>query len=333
MPRRIALIGYGAIGRHHARNLRTLGTADFLGVHDCDASARDRATTDGYATFATFDHLLGERPDAVVLAVPTGAHHALGKRCLQAGLGLFVEKPIARTSCEGEDLVALANDRRLPLMVGYVERYNPAVIAARDFMAHGGIGRVFSISARRLGLIPARIQDADVILDIGVHDIDLAAFLTGCVPTLTAAAGGRALLQDRVDFATLILDAGGVMVDITVNWLTPVKVREMLVTGENGLCHIDYVTQSARFASARENHAVSSFEGVVEEYSKGAFTDLKVVRREPLRCQLEAFVAALDGAPIPDPALSLASLRIAEQATVAIERGARSGGELGSATA
>lgn len=207
-------------------------------------------------------------------------------------------------------------------MVGYVERYNPAIVALRNFMREGGLGAIFGISARRVGTMPARIRDANVLIDIGVHDIDLAAFLLDSDLSLKSAQGGRARLTDRVDFAFLALEGKRVPIHIESNWITPVKAREIFVTGENGLCHVDYVTQSVRFAAAREFPAVSTFEGVVDQYRMGEFVSLPHDREEPLRRELRTFVTGITAGGLPDPKLSLVSLRIAEEATGLIEAAA-----------
>ncbi len=186
-------------------------------------------------------------------------------------------------------------------------------------MREGGLGEVLGISARRVGTMPARIKDANVLIDIGVHDIDIAAFLLDSDLILRSAQGGRAVLEDRLDFAFLALEARGVPIHIESNWITPVKIREVFVTGSNGLCHVDYVTQSARFAAARTFSAVETFEGIVGQYKMGEFVALPVEKEEPLRRELRTFIAGLSGATLPDPALSLVSLSVAEAATKAID--------------
>ena len=204
-------------------------------------------------------------------------------------------------------------------MVGYVERYNPAIVALRDFMKSGGLGKIYGFSARRLGVMPARIKDANVLVDIGVHDIDAAAFILDTNLELRSAQGGRAVLEDRLDYAFLALEGEGIPVHIEANWITPVKFREVFVTGENGLCHVDYVTQVARFAAARAFPAVQTFESVVDQYKMGEFVTLAVEKEEPLRRELRVFATGLAGGLLPDPSISLISLRIAEEATKLIE--------------
>jgi UDP-N-acetylglucosamine 3-dehydrogenase len=316
---KVAVIGYGAIGRHHARNLAQLENVEFVGVVDEDDTARAEAAAAGFATFASIEGLAGRRPNGVVVSVPTSAHQDVALRAIDLGYGVLIEKPIATTVDVGEQIIESAHKRGVAIMIGYVERYNPAVIALRQFMQDGGLGKIFGISARRLGTMPARIKDANVLVDIGVHDLDMAAFLLDSELQLRSAQGGRAILNDRVDYAFLALEANGVPVHIETNWITPVKIREVYVSGEHGYCHVDYIVQTARFAAARDFSVTNTFEGVVEQYSAGSFTDLPFQKEEPLRRELRTFVAGIEGSPLPDPRLALVSLRIAEEATRRIE--------------
>lgn len=316
---RLAVVGYGAIGRHHARNLSSLEDVTFVGVVDENDEARAEAASFGYSTFSGLDAAIRSGLDAVILSVPTAIHYPLALECIASGLALLIEKPIAMTTQDGADIIRRAAEKNVPLMVGYVERYNPAVVALRTFMNEGGLGNIYGISARRVGTMPARIKDANVLIDIGVHDIDLAAFLLDSDLSLRSAQGGRARLTDRLDYAFLALEGRNVPVHIESNWITPVKTREIFVTGENGLCHVDYVTQSTRFAAAREFPVVSTFEGVVDQYRMGEFVSLPHEHEEPLRRELRTFIAGIHDGNLPDPRLSLVSLRIAEEATVLID--------------
>lgn len=317
--KRVGVVGYGAIGRHHARNLSTLENALLVGVADPNEVPRQEAAATGFRTFENFDDLLAAGLDAVVLSLPTALHHEFALRSIESGCALLVEKPIAMTVAQGREIIDLAQRKSVPLMIGYVERYNPAVVALRLFMHNGGLGKIHGISARRLGTMPARIKDANVLIDIGVHDIDMAAFVLDAELTLCSAQGGRAILQDRIDFAFLALEGAGVPIHLESNWITPVKIREVLVTGEHGLCHVDYITQIARFAPAREFPVAPTFEGTVEQYKAGEFISLPIEKEEPLRRELRTFLAGIDSGNLPDPAISLVSLKIAEQATISIE--------------
>jgi UDP-N-acetylglucosamine 3-dehydrogenase len=262
--------------------------------------------------------------DAAIIAVPTSMHEAVAGDFIDRKIALLVEKPLASTMEAAKRLMYRCARSKVPLMVGYVERYNPAVEAVLDFIRAGNIGRLISVSSRRVGVMPPRIRDANVLIDIGVHDIDIVALLTGARLNLISAQGGMALLEDRLDYASLLIDAGGCVATVEANWVTPVKVRELSITGTRGYCRVDYVTQDAWFAPGVEFAPTGDYEELVRTYKEGTLLRLPVVKREPLARELEVFVKGVRGAALPDPGIALASLRVAEEANALIARGAAS---------
>jgi predicted dehydrogenase len=317
---RIAVVGFGAIGRHHARNLRGMAGVELVGICDPLPIARAQAAELGFATYESPHALLDAGLDAAIIAVPTSLHEDVAEPFIDRSVALLIEKPLAHNMLAAKRLLSRCARAGVPLMVGYVERYNPALKAVHDFVADGNLGRLISMSARRVGVLPPRIRDASVLIDIGVHDIDIAAWITSARLNLLCAQGGMAVLEDRLDFATLMLDAAGTVVSIESNWITPVKVRELSITGTNGYCHVDYMTQVAAFAPGRSFAPTSNYEELVKQYDEGKLLELPVQKREPLACELEVFIAGVRGAALPNPGLALASLRIAEEATAVINR-------------
>jgi predicted dehydrogenase len=318
-PLRVGVIGFGAIGRHHARNLASRPDVEFAGIADPARGAREAATRLGYHTFATAEALLASGLDAAVVAVPTTGHEDVAGAAIERGCAVLVEKPLAQSMNAAKRIVAQAERAGVPLMVGYVERYNPAIQAVREFIADERLGELVNISARRVGLMPPRVKDANVLIDIGVHDIDVVAFITNARRiNLIAARGGMALLHDRLDHATMLLDAAGCIVTIEANWITPVKVRELSITGTKGYCRVDYMTQDAWFAPGRSFEPAATYEALVAQYAEGTLLKLPVEKREPLARELDAFLAGVRGAALPDPRIALASLRLAEEASSAI---------------
>jgi UDP-N-acetylglucosamine 3-dehydrogenase len=321
----IAVIGYGAIGRHHARNLADMPEVEFVGVVDPSSEAREAARRLGYPVFPSIGEVLDRPLSAAVVSVPTSLHHQIGLNLLQAGVSTLVEKPIASSLEQGQELIDVARRRGLTLMVGYVERYNPAIIAAQRLLQDGLVGTPLHVATRRVGTMPPRIKDANVIVDIGVHDIDAISFLLQANLRLISAQGGMALVQDRVDFASLALDAGGVAAQATVNWITPVKVRDLIITGTTGYLQVDYLRQETHFAPGRNFVPTESYEALVAQYEEGTLLSCPVEKREPLRVQLEKFVSMLAGGEGPNPEIALESLRIALEATLEIEKNIRVG--------
>jgi UDP-N-acetylglucosamine 3-dehydrogenase len=312
---RIGVIGYGSIGRHHARNLAKMPGVDLVGVVDSSELSRSEAARAGHVTFASHRELIAAGVDAVVVSVPTSMHEEMVVPFLERSCAVLVEKPIAHSMASAKRIIDLADRARVPLMVGYVERYNPAMEVMRRFVSEGNLGQLLSISTRRVGGMPPRIKDANVLIDIGVHDIDIVAFITNARLNLLSAQGGMAFLEDRLDHATLALEARGTAVQIDVNWVTPVKIRELSITGTRGYARVDYITQEALFAPGQSFAPTPTFESLVAQYVEGTLVPIPVQRREPLACELEVFIAGVRGEPLPDPRISLASLRIAEEAT------------------
>lgn len=294
--------------------------AELVGVADVSELARAQAASLGYRTFDSAAALLDAGIEAVVISVPTSLHEDVAEAFIDRACALLIEKPLADSMVVAKRLIARCALARVQLMVGYVERYNPALEFVRDFVGAGNLGRLISMSARRVGVLPPRIRDASVLIDIGVHDIDMVAFITGARLNLLAAHGGMAVLDDRLDFATLLLDAAGCVVSIEANWITPVKLRELSITGTRGFCRVDYITQEAWFAPGQRFEPTGDYEELVRQYKAGSLIALPVRKREPLLRELEVFIAGVRGGSLPDPSIALASLRIAEEATDLIDR-------------
>ena len=293
----VAVVGSGNMGRHHVRNYATLAGARLVAVVDED-QARAEALAERYGAAAL--SAIEELPDAVQavsVATPTATHLDVAGRLLEAGKHVLVEKPIAPTVAEAETLTALAAERGLVLAVGHVERFNPAVRELKRRIDAGAMGILLSLVARRVGVMPPQVRDADVIVDLAVHDIDIFRYLLGADrPAEVYANAGRAIAQDRFDFADIFLRFDGVACLLQVNWVTPVKIRSLAVTGTDAYAEIEYVTQQLAFHPARPLANVDSF-AELEAYSERQPERPVLERREPLAAELEEFLKAVRGEP------------------------------------
>jgi UDP-N-acetylglucosamine 3-dehydrogenase len=289
------------MGRNHARLYHELQDIELVGLAEVDA-ARAQRLAHLYGTRAYVDYrqlLEHERPEAVSVAVPTQAHHAVVTDALAAGAHVLVEKPIAATLAEADQLVAMANDRQRVLMVGHVERFNPAVIELKRRLDLGQLGRIFQIHARRLGPFPPRVRDVGVVVDLATHDLDVMRWLSGSEALRLYAEVKREVHTSREDLLSAIVrfqnDTLGVL---EINWLTPTKVRELCLTGERGMFRVDYLTQDLYFyENAEAGGATWNPLSVLRGVSEGAMIRFAVQRVEPLRAELEAFIAAVSGCP------------------------------------
>jgi UDP-N-acetylglucosamine 3-dehydrogenase len=208
---------------------------------------------------------------------------------------VLVEKPIAATVAEAQALIDVAREVDRLLAVGHIERYNPAVIELKRRLDAGQLGRVFQMHARRLGPFPARVRDVGVVVDLATHDLDIMRWLCGRDAVRVYAETRREIHTDNEDMLTgLVRFADGSQGVLEINWLTPTKVRELTVTGERGMFRADYLTQDLYFYE----NADCSLEGwtamdVLRGVSEGAMTRYALQRKEPLRAELEAFLAAI----------------------------------------
>jgi len=296
---RVAVIGTGVMGRNHARVLHQLPNVELVGVADSDLDAAllvaAAHTTRAYGSLEEL--LKKERPDAVTVAVPTENHHHAVLVALSAGCHVLVEKPIAATLEQADELVAAAKAARRVLAVGHIERYNPAVLELKRRLDDGELGAVYQFDAKRLGPFPQRIRDVGVVIDLATHDLDLMRFLTGSEIVRVYAETRRKVHTTREDMVSgMVRLADGSVGLLQINWLTPTKIRQMTVTGERGMFRADYLTQDLFFyenaeASAHNWEQITMLRGV----SEGSMVKYAIQKREPLQSELIAFTRAVEG--------------------------------------
>ena len=296
---RVGVIGAGVMGSNHARVLAQLPGVKLAGVADPLAESRSRIT--GFVdcpTFATVDELLAAGVDAVTIAAPTHLHRDVSLACIAHGAHVLVEKPIATTGAEGREIIDAARKKGVTLMVGHVERFNPAVATIKEAIRGE---EILSVAITRVGPFPPRMSNVGVVIDLAVHDIDLIRWFTGSdivevQPQLTSAMAERediALLQFRT--------ASGVLAHINTNWLTPFKARTATIATRNKYIQGDLLTRQVTecFGFQRDG-----------SYS---MRHLPVGYDEPLRAEMMAFVKAIKtgSAPAITGEAGVASLEIA----------------------
>jgi UDP-N-acetylglucosamine 3-dehydrogenase len=299
-PVPVAVVGVGNMGRHHARNYHELPEAELRAVVDADTARREEtARRFGASAYPTVEAMLEAEPDvaAVSVAVPTSAHAAVTCELLEAGKHVLVEKPIAPTIDEAEEMIVAARERELVLAVGHVERFNPAVRELRRLIDEGRVGSILSLVARRVGVMPPQVKDANVIVDLAVHDVDIFGYLLDrAEPSDLYCNAGRAIAEDRFDFADIFLRYGPVACFLQVNWVTPVKIRSLAVTGDAGYAHVEYVTQRLDFYRAGPAVEPTSF-AELEALSEQQPERLEFPHEEPLARELREFLRAVSGEP------------------------------------
>ncbi|MFN8471928.1 MAG: Gfo/Idh/MocA family oxidoreductase [Anaerolineae bacterium] len=315
-PLRAGVIGAGAMGRNHVRVYSELESVELVGVADPNAAtARSAARRYRVPHYDRYIDLLEDAsPDLVSVAAPTSLHHAVVMDCLARGVHVLVEKPIAATIEEGRAMIDVARRQGALLTVGHIERFNPAVLALKARLDAGALGRIFMAAARRVGPFPARISDVGVVVDLATHDLDIMRFLLGSEVTRVQAEIAQRVHTAHEDMLSAMLrfDNGCIGV-LDINWVTPTKVRDLTITGERGMFHVNYLTQELTFFENRLTSGGWDTLNVLTGVSEGNATRLSIERREPLLAELEAFVRAVrdGGGPPVAPEDALAALTLA----------------------
>jgi UDP-N-acetylglucosamine 3-dehydrogenase len=303
MKLKTAVIGVGSMGRHHARVDWELPDVDLVGVADANPKTLDMIAS-RYNTRAYSDYrrlLDEEQPDAVTVAVPTSCHFDVAMEVIQRGIHLLIEKPIAISCSEAEIMIAAAQDAHVNLMIGHIERFNPAVIALKKHIANGELGHLFQVDARRQGPLPERINDVGVVVDLAVHDLDIMRYVTQEEIIRVYAETEHGIHSQKEDLLSAVVRLSrGTIGTLLINWITPTKIREFYATGECGMFKVDYLTQDLYFY---ENEKANGSEWdtlrVLRGVSEGKMVRYHIEKREPLRAEHEAFYASVRGeAPV-----------------------------------
>lgn len=288
MGLRAGVLGLGVMGRNHARVLEALEGVDFVGVFDPAPTTPDRVHDQ--PVVHDLDSFLALNLDYAVVAAPTIYHLDMGTQLANAGVHALIEKPVASTAEDAAALRDLFSSKGLIGGVGHIERYNPALQAARQRIEDGLIGEIYQIATRRQGPFPGRIADVGVIKDLASHDIDLTAWVAQqdfvSINARTAHRSGRPHEDMVVAVGTL---SGGTITSHVVNWLTPFKERITIISGEMGVLVADTLTadlthyQNGTILTTWDQAAV--FRGV----SEGDMTRFALARKEPLVAEHEFF--------------------------------------------
>ena len=286
----VGVVGVGALGRHHARHLAQNPDAELVGLYDRDAArAKQVADEVGCVAFGDLDALLA-KVKGVSCAVITPAHSEVGLHVLGRGVGILMEKPIAATAAEADELIAAAAKARVPLHVGQIERFNRAVRAATPYLDDPRF-----IECQRLAPFATRGSDVSVILDLMVHDIDLVLHLTGARRATEIRAVGTRLLSSHIDLVNARLELeGGQVATLTTSRLSAGRVRRARIFQKDGYLTLDLHAGTGEFVKLRGGFAPERPEGqaledVVERIP------LSAPEADALGLETGAFVAALRG--------------------------------------
>ncbi|WP_296879705.1 Gfo/Idh/MocA family protein [uncultured Methanobrevibacter sp.] len=274
----VGVIGVGAMGENHVRVYHKIEEANLIGVSDVSERALKKIEKKyGAKGYTDYCELL-QNPDIEVVSVcvPTTFHHAVVMEAIKHKKHILVEKPIAFTLTEAEEMIEAAKEAGVILATGHVERFNPAVQKAKELIDDGVIGDIVSAFAKRVGPLPPRIKDVGVSIDLAIHDLDIMNYLfeediTQVYGTMNSSFDDSEFEDHAEIMVSFDNESTGI---IEVNWLTPYKRRELELTGTAGIISVDYIQQS------------------IEVFGKFA-QDIEIKHEEPLKGELKSFLKSV----------------------------------------
>jgi predicted dehydrogenase len=299
----MAVVGVGALGRHHARILSSLPGVELVAVVDVNAArAQEVASASGGHPFTDYRQTIGQ-VQAVTIAVPTELHREIALPFLAAGVPVLVEKPMARSLAEADEMIAAAERSGVQLAVGHTERFNPAVAAARTVLTDPRF-----IEVHRLGTFSHRSLDVDVVFDLMIHDLDVVASIVGAdLESLEAV--GVPVLTERVDIANVrIRFANGCIANLTASRISRDRVRKIRFFQPATYVSIDYASQKVDvWRLVKGPDGSPSIEG----------GQMAVANEEPLRREFADFADAIlsDRPPLVSGADGRRALAMATEIT------------------
>jgi predicted dehydrogenase len=266
-----------------------------VAIADLNSEQRDRISrtykAKAYRDYRTM--IAEEKIDLVSIALPTHLHRQAALDAMAAGIHTFVEKPLADSITHGREMIEASHRHKVVLGVGHIERYNPAVLALKERLDSGQLGKIYQIHARRIGPFPPRVTDVGVVFDLATHELNVMEYLTGTAIRSVSAEVKRTLQPEHEDLISGIVrfedDIVGVL---DINWLTPTKIRQLSILGERGMFLVNYLTQELWFYENRS--ARDRWEGLATVgVSEGSVIKYELERVEPLRVELETFADAV----------------------------------------
>jgi predicted dehydrogenase len=257
---RVAIVGLGTMGLHHARVLSSLDGVELKGYFDI----HEKNSKLALKRFDSVENLIQAGVDYCVVSVPTKYHEEISVKLINSGIHLLVEKPIAHNIQSANRILQAAEHMQTHIGIGHIERFNAALIEAKRRIKLNELGNILSLTTRRVGPFPARIDDVGVVKDLATHDIDLTSWLTDSnykyVSAMTARRSGR----EHEDITTIMGElSSGVIATHHVNWLSPKKEREIQILGTRGLFQVDTLHSTLAYF---ENGSVDISESSIAQF-------------------------------------------------------------------
>ncbi|OPY32666.1 MAG: putative oxidoreductase [Methanomassiliicoccales archaeon PtaU1.Bin124] len=315
---RVGVIGVGLMGQNHVRVYSEC--ANLVGVTDVmEEPGRKVAARFGTHFYKTPEELL-DNVDAVSICTPTSEHFAMANLALDKGVGVLLEKPFTGKVADATKLSLRAQKENLVLASGFIERCNPIIDTLKKLISEETYGKPVTISSTRVSSFPVRIRDVGVIMDLGIHDVDILRYIIGGNVKSVYAIGGKFNNQMFEDYSRILLGFdNGVIGSIDVNWLTPMKIRKLSMTCKDAFLQADYMDQTIEVSKTvlGEIDPAYLFSIPIEL----DVTKFAMKKQEPLKIEIQRFLEAVEKRtkPFVDGFEAVQNLRICEAALTSLK--------------
>lgn len=310
-----AVIGIGNMGKNHVRTFSQIPDAELVAVADNNSVLAEKIAKDyNIPYYVDYKEMIkAQKPTVVSVCVPTSLHCEVARYCLNNNINILLEKPIASTIEEAEELLDLAKRKNLKLLVGHIERFNPAVRKVKEMIDKGELGKITAIIARRVGGFPPQIKDANIAVDLAIHDIDIVNYLLDELPFDVSVNKQKNHIEQREDSVEFFLKYKKTSAYIQANWITPVKIRKLTITGTEGYLEMDYINQQIEFYKSnyeKFKETVNDFGDYILKFSEPDKIVINVAKKEPLAEEIKYLINGVNNNIEINSDFALEALRI-----------------------
>ncbi|MCK4781679.1 Gfo/Idh/MocA family oxidoreductase [Candidatus Parcubacteria bacterium] len=312
----VAVIGVGNMGKNHVRAYSEISKVRLVAISDLNEMLGNTLSNEfNVKYYKNYKKMLDvKNPDIVSVCVPTSLHYGIAKECVKMGVNVLLEKPIAMDISDAEKLLKLVEENNIKFLVGHIERYNPVVKKTKEIIERGDLGKITAIIARRVGGFPPQIKDANIAVDLAIHDIDIINYLLDDLPVESLVNKQKNHIKKREDSVEFFLKYKQSSAYIQANWITPVKIRKLNITGSEGYLEMDYINQQIEFYKSNYDkfkETSMDFSDYILRFSAPDKINISVAKKEPLKEEILYFINCVENNIKIDSRFALEALRIA----------------------
>ncbi len=322
---KVGIVGVGNMGAHHLRIYMAMQNVEIISL--CDINKNNLEQASRICKWATLyreyqEMFMKEKLDAVSIVVPTEFHKDAALAAIKSKIHILLEKPIAQTSAEAKEILSQLEHSEIKCLIGHIERFNPAIHVLKKQLEQGMYGTIYSVQVNRIGVYPIGNVNTDIVKELAIHDIDIIQTLFQTrIKKIFAVQKGNIYSKCNDLLSSILVLENGTIVYLNVNWISPIKKRELIITAEKGLVHLDYINQDLFYY--KHPHENPYTDDLLFKRKEGEMVKISVYKEEPLKQELHHFIDCISNnkQPVVSAKDGLEALESAEKVCLAAEKG------------